>query len=93
MPDLQRAGGISEWLRIAALASASGVLVTPHVFHEIASHLLAAVPDAIWAEHVPWWHVLFKEPVLVTEGTIIPPERPGLGLEFDWDGLERHRVS
>ncbi len=93
MPDLQRAGGIAEWLRIAALAASAGVRVTPHVFHEVASHLLAAVPDALWAEYVPWWDVLFQEPVLVSDGAIRPPERPGLGLAFDWDRLDRHRTA
>ena len=35
-------------------------------------------------EYVPWWDRLFREPVAIVDGTATPPDRPGLGLEFDW---------
>lgn len=93
MPDLQRVGGISEWMRVAALADAFRMRVTPHVFHEISVHLMTAIPNGFWLEHVPWWNRLFLEPVLVEQGSISASGRPGLGLAFAWEGIDRFRVS
>jgi len=93
MPDLQRVGGISEWLRVAALAQACSTLVTPHVFHEVSIHLASAVPNADWIEYVPWWDPLFIEPVPAVDGMIIAPDRPGLGLQFDWNRLDAMRME
>jgi len=91
MPDLQRVGGITEWMNVAAYADAAGLPITPHVFHEISVHMMAAVPHGRIMEHVPWWEVLFTEPVRVKGGVVTPPEAPGLGLAFDWNALDRHR--
>lgn len=93
MPDLQRVGGVTEWMRVAALADAHRLKVTPHVFHEISVHLLAAVPNGMWLEYVPWWEPLFREKLVLSDGCMTPPDSPGLGLSFDWDALEAHRVA
>jgi L-alanine-DL-glutamate epimerase-like enolase superfamily enzyme len=93
MPDLQRVGGISEWLRVATLAEAWGMPVTPHVFHEVSIHLAGAAPNARWIEHVPWWDSLFVEPVRAEDGLLRAPDKPGLGLAFDWNGLDRLRIG
>lgn len=93
MPDLQRVGGVSEWMRVAALADASRLPVTPHVFHEVSVHLASAVPNATLIEHVPWWDRLWVEPLPVVDGTLTAPDRPGLGLAFDWDALDALRLS
>ncbi len=93
MPDLQRVGGVSEWLRVATLAEAWSVPVTPHVFHEVSIHLAGAAPNTRWIEHVPWWDSLFIEPVLAEDGLLRAPDKPGLGLAFDWNRLERLRIG
>ena len=67
---LQRVGGVSEWMRVAALADASRLPVTPHVFHEVSVHLASAVPNATLIEHVPWWDRLWVEPLPVVEATV-----------------------
>ena len=93
MLDLQRVGGISTWMQVAAMASAWGKPVVPHVFHEISVHLLAAVPTALFLEYVPWWDVLFVETPKLVDGGMRPPEAPGLGLAFDPDAIERYRFA
>lgn len=93
MPDLQRVGGISEWLRVATLAEAWGAPVTPHVFHEVSIHLAGAAPNTRWIEYVPWWDSLFVEPVTSEAGRLRAPDRPGLGLAFDWDRLDGSRIA
>jgi L-alanine-DL-glutamate epimerase-like enolase superfamily enzyme len=92
MPDLQRVGGVTEWMKVAALAEASGLPVLPHVFAEISVHLVAAAPNGTWLEWVPWWDVLFKDKFKIANGTAVPPDRPGLGIEFDEDAIDRYRV-
>lgn len=93
MPDLQRSGGVSEWMKIAALADAHALKVTPHVFPETSVHLMCAAPNSIWLEYVPWWDRLFVEPLAVSGGKATPGDKPGLGLEFDWNAIEAHRYS
>jgi L-alanine-DL-glutamate epimerase-like enolase superfamily enzyme len=93
MPDLQRVGGVSEWMRVAALAHARRLPVTPHVFHEMSVHLASAVPNCHWLEYVPWWDVLFDESMQLVDGCLIAPDRPGLGLTFAWDRIDALRVA
>ncbi len=93
MIDLQRVGGISAWMQVAAMASAWGKPVVPHVFPEISIHLLSAVPGALFLEYVPWWEVLFVETPKLVDGTMRAPTGPGLGLAFDNDAVERFRMT
>jgi L-alanine-DL-glutamate epimerase-like enolase superfamily enzyme len=88
MIDLQRVGGISEWMKVAALAGAWQLRVVPHVFYEICVHLLAATPSAPFLEYVPWWEVLFKGLPKLENGAFRPTSAPGLGLSFDYDAVE-----
>ena len=89
MIDLQRAGGISEWMKIAAMAEAWRMPVVPHVFHEISIHMLAATPSAPFLEYMSWWEPLFNEKVRLADGVMRPPSAPGLGLSFNEAAIER----
>lgn len=88
MIDLQRAGGISEWMKISALAGAWRMPVVPHVFHEISVHMLAATPGALFLEYMSWWEPLFREKMSLVDGRFRPCATPGLGLSFDDDAIE-----
>jgi L-alanine-DL-glutamate epimerase-like enolase superfamily enzyme len=87
MIDLQRAGGVSEWMKIAAMAGAMRMPVVPHVFHEISIHLLAALPAAPYLEYMDWWEPLFRERLELAEGKFTPPSQPGLCVSFDEDAI------
>lgn len=93
MPDLQRAGGITGWMRVAALADAHGLPVTPHVFQEWSVHLACAAPAVRWAEYVPWWSTLFEQVPALRDGCLEPPRTPGAGLRFAWNRLDADRVA
>lgn len=93
MPDLQRVGGITEWMRVAALAGAHGLRVTPHTFHELSVHLMCAIPNGFWLEYVPWWERLFTATPELVDGCMSPSQEPGLGISFDWDALEASRIG
>lgn len=89
MIDLQRAGGISEWMKIAAMAEAWRMPVVPHVFHEISIHMLAALPSAPYLEYMSWWEPLFNERLTLADGAFRPPAKPGLGISFNEDRIEQ----
>ncbi len=54
MPDLQRVGGVTEFIRVAHLAAAHDVPVSSHLFPEMSLSVLAGLENATWLEHMPW---------------------------------------
>jgi mandelate racemase len=93
MPDLMRIGGISGWLKTAALAEAYRKPVSSHLYHEVSAHLMRVTPTADYLEWMNWVDPLLKEPYQVKEGHLVIPDRPGVGLEFRRDVIDRYKVS
>jgi L-alanine-DL-glutamate epimerase-like enolase superfamily enzyme len=91
--DLQRAGGITEWMKIAAMAEAWNLPVTSHLFHDFSMHLVAAVPNGLLVEYMPWYDKIYIEPPLVKDGFIEIPDTPGLGLELDQKALKKYKLE
>jgi L-alanine-DL-glutamate epimerase-like enolase superfamily enzyme len=92
MPDLQRMGGPTGFLEAATLCAAYRQPVSSHLFMEASCHLLAAAPNALILEHMPWWQELFTEPLRVADGCVVVPERAGLGLDLSPAALARFRA-
>jgi L-alanine-DL-glutamate epimerase-like enolase superfamily enzyme len=95
MIDLIRAGGVTPWLKIAGMAEAFNLPVVSHVVPEIHAHLVAAVPNGLTVEYMGWMLKLFDG---VAEfdaktGEVVMPDRPGLGLTFNRQTIERYRVA
>ena len=82
MVDLLRAGGLTPFMKAAHLAEANNLPVVSHLAPEILCHALAAVPNGLYLEHMPWSFGLFKEVPAVENGQFVLPQKPGLGLEF-----------
>jgi len=89
MPDLQRMGGVTEFMKTAALCEAYHQPVSSHLFTEASCHLLAASPNALILEHMSWWQELYVERLAVVEGCVVVPDRPGIGLALDQKALAR----
>lgn len=79
-PDAPRVGGITQFLRLAALADERGLGLAPHFAMEIHLHLAAAYPREPWVEHFDWLDPLFNERLETKNGRMIVPDRPGLGV-------------
>jgi L-alanine-DL-glutamate epimerase-like enolase superfamily enzyme len=79
-PDAPRIGGITPFLRLAALADQAGLQLAPHFAMEIHLHLAAAYPREPWVEHFEWLNPLFNERLETEGGRMIVPNRPGLGF-------------
>ena len=92
MPDLMRIGGVSGWIKTAALAEAYKKPVSSHLYHEVSAHLMQVTPTADYLEWMNWSDPLFKEPYQVRDGHLKIPERPGVGLELNRDIIELYRV-
>ena len=92
MPDLMRIGGVSGWIKTAALAEAYKKPVSSHLYHEVSAHLMRVTPTADYLEWMNWSDPLFKEPYQVKDGYLKIPERPGVGLELNRDIIELYRV-
>jgi L-alanine-DL-glutamate epimerase-like enolase superfamily enzyme len=90
MVDVLRAGGISQWVKIAGMAEAFNLPVVNHLAPEISVHLVAAVPNGLTVEYMPWSSKLFKEVPQPVNGQLTVPNKPGLGLEFDPEALKRY---
>ena len=92
MPDLQRMGGVTEFLKAAALCEAFHTPVSPHLYPETSCHLIAAAPNGLILEHITWCEALFEEPLQVADGHVLLPQRPGIGLTLSREALRRFRV-
>jgi L-alanine-DL-glutamate epimerase-like enolase superfamily enzyme len=91
MIDLIRVGGISNWMKVAAMAEAFNLPVVSHLLPEIHVHLVAAVPNGLTVEYMPWSFRLFEEVPIPMKGELIVPTKPGLGLSFSRD-IDRYVV-
>jgi L-talarate/galactarate dehydratase len=92
MIDLLRVGGITQWLKVAGMAQAFNRSVVSHLVPEIHRHLMAAIPNALTVEYMPWTYRLWKEFPSVIDGQLAVPSAPGLGLEFNPDTLAKYAV-
>ncbi|WP_438397320.1 mandelate racemase/muconate lactonizing enzyme family protein [Caballeronia sp. DA-9] len=92
MPDLQRIGGLTEFRRASSLAAAFNVPISTHIFTEQSLSIAGSAPNCISVEHVSWFSSLYRERVVVADGLIQLPQRPGLGFSFDDDTVDRCRI-
>lgn len=79
-PDAPRVGGITEFLKVMQLADYHGLSMAPHFAMEIHLHLAAAYPREPWLEHFEWLEPLFNERLVMKDGRMLVPNRPGLGF-------------
>ncbi len=93
-PDVATIGGITNWMRVARLAHASNLPVTSHGLHELHLHLLSAVPNPSFLEvHGFGLERFMTDTPALEDGVMVPPDRPGHGVDFDWDALAPYRVD
>jgi len=101
-PDVARAGGISEIKKIAAMAAEYDVPISFHTWGDgvalaASVHLSAAINECIVMEldytHNPLREELLREPFKLVNGYLIPPEKPGLGVELSPEALQRFAFS
>jgi len=92
MPDLERIGGVTGWRQAAQLAAVNDIKMSSHLFPEVSAHLLAATPTGHFLEYVDWVDVLVETPLVIADGHVVVPQRPGNGLVWDKAAVERYRM-
>ena len=93
MIDMLRAGGITHWMKIAGMAEAFNLPVVSHLVPEIHVHLIAAIPNGLTVEYMPWTLALYEETPPIERGQLVVPKKPGLGLAFDQAAMKRFQIG
>ncbi|KQW39205.1 mandelate racemase [Rhizobacter sp. Root404] len=90
MADVMKAGGVTGWIRVSALAQTYGITLSTHLWPEISSRLLLTSPNAGWVEYSDWWNPILTEPLRLEGGVVRVDEAPGTGVTFDDVAVERY---
>ncbi len=93
MIDVLRAGGITAWMKVAAMAEAFNRPVVSHLLPEIQLHTVAAAPNGLVVEYMPWTRLLFDDPPTPVRGEMTVPAGAGLGLKFAPDLFQKYGVA
>ncbi len=90
MPDLMRIGGVTGWMRAAAIAGAAGHPLSSHLYPEVSAHLLRASESADWLEYRDWGNPIIAEPFELANGHVTVPDRPGNGIEWNESAVAKY---
>jgi L-alanine-DL-glutamate epimerase-like enolase superfamily enzyme len=96
--DVSRCGGITEWLRAAAVAASHGLQVSGHCAPHLHAHVAAATPNL---RHLEWFHDHVRIEEMLLDGALDPaggtvrpdPSAPGNGYALRERDAERYRVG
>src|SRR5581483_8442065 len=83
MPDAQRIGGVTGWMRAAALAQGAEMEMSSHLFPEVSAHLLAVTPTCHWLEFVDWAEPVLEQPARVPASACAGTRRRSSATRFD----------
>lgn len=94
--DATIAGGITEWRKVAAMASIFGISMAHHEEAQVAVHLLASIPHGLYVEIFPdperdpmWFDLPINRPE-VADGYMSVPTGPGLGIALNLDVIAKY---
>src|SRR6476646_6180014 len=93
MPDFMRIGGVTGWLKSAAIAGAAGIPMSTHLYPEVAAHVMRVTETAHWLEWQDWADPVLQKPYLVKDSLLHVPDVPGIGLEWNEDVVAANRVD
>jgi L-alanine-DL-glutamate epimerase-like enolase superfamily enzyme len=90
--DVARIGGITPWLKVAHMAEAFNLPVSPHFLMELHVSLSSAVPNGRWVEYIPQLDGITHTGMAIEAGHAIPPAEPGLGITWDWEQIRAQSI-
>ena len=92
MPDLMRIGGVTGWMRAAAIAGAAGLPLSSHLYASVSSHLLRASETADWLEWSDWADPILAHPCEVKDGVVNVADQPGNGIEWNEAAVAKYAI-
>jgi mandelate racemase len=92
MPDAMKIGGVTGWMRAAALAQASNIPISSHLWPELSAQLLCVTPTAHWLEYAEWWNPILRDPLVIENGMAHVDQATGTGVAWNDKAVERFTV-
>jgi mandelate racemase len=92
MPDFMRIGGVTGWMRAAAIAGTAGIPVSSHLYPEVAAHMMRVTETAHWLEWQDWADPILQRPYEIKDGVLHIPDVPGVGLDWNEEAVEAHLI-
>src|SRR5215472_14371535 len=92
MPDVMKIGGVTGWMRAAALGEAHGVRLSNHLWPEISTQLLCVTPTAHWLEYSDWWNAVVAEPLRLEKGLARLEGVTGTGVQWNEEAVRRYEA-
>jgi mandelate racemase len=93
MPDFMRIGGVTGWIRAAAIAGAAGVPMSTHLYPEVAAHVMRVTETAHWLEWQNWANPILQNPYPIVDGMLQIPDVPGVDLEWNEDAVAAYLAA
>jgi mandelate racemase len=93
MPDFMRIGGVTGWLKAAAIAGAAGTPMSTHLYPEVAAQVMRVTETAHWLEWQDWADPILQKPYEIKNGFLHIPDVPGVGLEWNEDAVAANLVD
>jgi mandelate racemase len=93
MPDFMRIGGVTGWLRAAAIAGAAGIPMSTHLYPEVAAHAMRVTETAHWLEWQDWADPILQKPYEIKDSLLHIPDVPGIGLDWNEDAVMANRAD
>lgn len=92
MPDFMRIGGVTGWMRAAAIAGSAGIPMSTHLYPEVAAHVMRVTETAHWLEWQDWADPILQQPYSIKDGHLHIPDVPGVGIEWNEDAVGAHQI-
>ena len=93
MPDAMKIGGVTGWLRAAALAQVRGIPMSSHIFQEVSAHLMAVTPTAHWLERMDLAGPILAWPLAFSDGCAQLSSEPGTGILWNEETVARYATQ
>lgn len=92
MPDVMKIGGVTGWMRAAALGHARGIRLSSHLWSELSAQLLCVTPTAHWLEYSDWWNAILREPLAIERGMAVVDRAEATGVAWNDKAIERFAI-
>jgi mandelate racemase len=93
MPDFMRIGGVTGWMRAAAIAGTAGVPMSTHLYPEVAAHVMRVTETAHWLEWQDWADPILQKPYEIKDSLLHVPNTPGIGLEWNEEAVTANQIE